>query len=283
MSLRGGLVMDSSSDLLLPEPPEDAPSDFSSDDVDPETGLKGGVLKPNSLEPAVHLEDLSSEINELTRPDPTQNPDADEFKSRAERGVLDPAFKASTLLDESWEDEHEHLHPDRLAMRGDLPETLVDMLRAQKPLFRNLPDKLFDKSGGSQDAAAQAAYDQMWNETIESMYKQKAREVKRKAEGWYDAYLDLDDADLDVDAEEYAYFDKLLPDHPDFLQGPDRDNDEEFLERSKMLRWLWDRPFIEKQMDLVEVRPRAAPRTSPPCMSWLLALFALSCCLCFGA
>ena len=34
-------------------------------------------------------------------------------KEREERGVLSASFKASTLHDDSWDDEHLHLHPDR--------------------------------------------------------------------------------------------------------------------------------------------------------------------------
>ena len=197
----------------------DWPSDFSSDNVDPETGLKG-ECEPGSFIPR-RLDEMSSEIDELTRPDPAKHPDADEHRAgnaREQRGVLDPSFKASTLLDESWDEEHEHLHPDRLVMREDMPERLVQIMR-EKPVLRSLPEKLFDKRACIKESE-DAAYNRSWHECLATLSAVKAREDKRKQAGHYSAYIDLDDVDLAVDEEVYQYYENLSPDHPDFEKGP---------------------------------------------------------------
>lgn len=150
LTLRGGGLGDSSSTYIsepMLEEGEHWPSDFSSDLVDPETGLKGPV-DPVSLEP-LRLEDYSSEIDELTRPDPEQYPQAEISRQQylEERGVLDPAFKASTLHDESWDEEHAHLHPDRLVMHEDMQYRLEEMLQ-EKPFFRSLPPSFYSVLNG---------------------------------------------------------------------------------------------------------------------------------------
>jgi len=115
--LRGGAGGSSSSpdSLSQLEEGEHWHSDFSSDELDHETGIKGAV-KPNTTE-LLRLEDYSSEIDEWTRPDPELYPQAEASRQKylAERGSLDPSFKASTLHDESWDEVLEKSRADSCA------------------------------------------------------------------------------------------------------------------------------------------------------------------------
>ena len=45
----------------------------------------------------------------------------------------------STVHDESWDDEHQHLHPDRLVMQKDfITHTLFEIFQG-KPILRDIP------------------------------------------------------------------------------------------------------------------------------------------------
>ena len=167
---------------------------------------------------------------------------ARERKQRAERGILDPSFKASTLHDDSWDDEHMHLHPDRLVMREDMPERLVEIMR-EKPWLRDAAETM---DGNEQGAEALREVNELWADDLKLLHSIKSKEERKKKKGYYDGYLDLDDLSLGVDEETYAFYENIPAHHPDAGKGPDRRVDKEMLERLKTYRVLHDRPHLDK-------------------------------------
>jgi hypothetical protein len=281
----------SSSEMSAPdslEEGEEWPSEFSSDMVDPKSGLKG-ELRPNSIQP-IRMEDYSSEIDQWTQDAEKQAHANDEYeKERHERGILQPTFKASTLHDDSWEQEHLHLHPDRLVMHEDFPDTLVDIWH-EKPFFRDLPAELLgNRRKMTQDRCTQvpsdihnelelnefeqdsSSVDEMWMDNLAWMHKLKDKEAKGKATGAYDAYCDIDEVDLGLDEKAYRRFEKLPPDHPDFGCGPDRATDEEYLERFKAFRYMHDRPYMDKLIRELERADGSKRRQASSCLSAVAA------------
>ena len=96
----------------------------------------------------------------------------------------------------------------------------------------------------------------------------KSRERRRKARGdYYKPYIDVDDIDLALDEETYRRFEDLPPDHPDFQAGPDRRDDAQFLHRSRELRFIHDRPHIEKYVEELEAARARMRMRDPACVS----------------
>eukprot|EP00961_Rhodomonas_salina_P242713 3278746-Rhodomonas_salina.2 len=134
----------------------------------------------------------------------------------------------------SWLEEHAHLHPDALMMREDFPSL--------------------------------AQYDQRYFDHCKGWMEKTLEQEKEEKEAGLPEYIDP--SDLELDSEEYAYYeDETNPDRFDHTYGPNREEDEEYLELLKQYRWFHDKRYVKKQAAAMEEEAASVKRFDPRCAS----------------